>query len=233
MAIDKGKVLPKLLVKYKGKSVSKNFLEKTAEKYAAKIADEADDSAIDEFINDRDDIIQEAISEGDRRVTEAVNKAKTTKTTETQTEDKGDEFPADMPEWAKQLAKGITTLSGEVTSMKTEGVKKSLTERFQSDERLKGIDPKLLKGRVPTKEDDYEAFVTEAADDLKEFVKDAGAGGVNTSVGKFGKDKPNFANKGGNQQQQQNANVTAAIDNVKKFTATLPGNKAIAKATEV
>jgi hypothetical protein len=234
MAIEKGKVVAKLLVKYKGTSLTKNFIENIGARYAAKLPDDADDAAIDEYINDRDDIVQDSIKETDKRVTDAVNKAKKPNEQQHQEENK-DDFPSDMPEWAKTLAKGVQALTGEVTGMKTEKTQQTLSQRFQADPRLKGIDAKLLKGRHPTKEEDYEAFVTEAADDLKEFVKDEGAAGASTTVGKFGRDKPNLGTKGGNQEQQQTAATKNAVDKAKAYVATLPGNKAKAaqKSTEV
>lgn len=233
MAIDKGKVLAKLLVKYKGKSLSKNFLERTAEKYAAKIADDADDTAIDEFINDRDDVIQEAISETDRRVTDAVNKVKNPNQQQQQQEENKDDFPADMPDWAKQMAKGITALTGEVTSMKTEGVKKTLAERFNSDPRLKGIKPVLLKGRVPQTEEEFENSILEAVEELKDFITVEGSEQQQQQTAKrFGNDKPAYGNKppvtGGNQQTPA---VKEALGNVKKFTDGLKPAKTTAEVT--
>lgn len=234
MAIEKGKVLAKLLVKYKGKSVTKNFLERLADKYAAKLPDDADDTAIDDYINDRDDLVQETISETDRRVTDAVNRA-TKKPNEQQQQQqpgKETEQPDDnAPDWAKSLIKTVTSLSEKVDGFQSERTQQTLSQRFHADERLKGIDPKLLKGRVPTKEEDFEAFVTEAADDLKEFKKDEATGGQQDAKPRFGHDKPNFSGKQPNQGVQQNAAQKQAIENVKAFTKTLPGSKQ--QSTEV
>lgn len=240
MAIEKGKVIGKLLVKYKGTSLTKNFLENLGAKFAAKLPDDADDNAIDEYINDRDDLVQESIKETDKRVTEAVNKAKGGKVDKTDEPAPQPELPTDAPDWAKTMIGGlvgqIKTLGDTVTKMQTEKTQQTLQQRFEGDPRLKGINPKLLKGRVPTTEDEFETAINEAVEDLKEFVQDDNASGGGNLLGGgnkggFGKDKPNFAGKnaaGG--AGQPTAAQKTAIDNVKKFT---DGLKTEVKETNV
>lgn len=234
MAIEKGKVQARLLVKYKGKSLTKNFIEKLADKYAAKIETD-DDATIDSFIEERDEVIQEAISETDRRVTEAVNKAKKPgeQQQQQQQEPKPEEveLPADTPEWAKGLLKGLEAVNKKVDGFQTERTHQSLAERFQKDERLKGIDPKLLKGRLPKTEEEFEAAVEEAAEDLKDFAKPEGEQSQQQqqSQQRFGRDKPGFVGKNIGNNTKKDLATDKELDSV--MGKILPGSVVTEKAT--
>jgi hypothetical protein len=225
MAVDVKKVSDAIELKFKGKSLSKDFKKALATKWAEKIDNDAD---IDTYINDREDIILETANEGDRRVTAALKKAETTKGKEKDDVivEEEDEDLKDAPPWAKALVKQNKELAGKVQAFETEKSQQTIAQRFSSDPRLKGIDPKLYKGRVPKTEEEFEERVLEIAEDLKDFVKEEVAGGNNPGGSAFGKDKPNFgggANKDLNTQPTQAQK--AAIEKVKEFTNTLPGKK--------
>lgn len=198
MAIEKAKVLAALSTKFKGKSLSKTFLDKTATRYAAKIETDAD---MDDYINDREDDILEAGIEADRRVTAAL---KTPKEGE-----KGKPAPKeepvidedelkDAPAYVKAMMKTMQGMTDEIKGLKADKAAETISTRFSSDPRLKGIDPKLLKGRFPKTEEEFETAVEEAVEDLKEFVKSDGQqegqkpNGISTKLGTGGGfgDKP-------------------------------------------
>lgn len=172
MAIEKSKVLAALQLKFKGKSISKTYLEKLATRYATKIETDAD---LDDYINEREEDIIDAGTEADRRVTAALKKPaegpKPTATTETEIDE--DELK-DAPPYVKVMMKQMQGMTKTIEGLQAEKTVQSLTERFLKDERLKGLDAKLLKGRYPKTEEDFENAVTEAAEDLKDFIKEGG-----------------------------------------------------------
>lgn len=166
MAVESKKVLDYLNSKFKGKSITKDFKTALAEKLASKIDNDTD---IESYIDDREDFILEASNEGDRRATAAAKKT----TTETVKKITGVETPAEeepVDDMGK-LMKMVTSLTETVGKLQSEKTANTLQERFSKDERLKGIDPKLLKGRVPKTEEELEAAIAEAAEDLKDFIK--------------------------------------------------------------
>ncbi|MBF9252478.1 hypothetical protein I2I11_04160 [Pontibacter sp. 172403-2] len=183
MPAERAKVLAAIETKLKGKSLSKNFKDSIASKWAEKIDT---DENIDAYIDDREDILLEASSEADRRATEAANKAKG--------EQKKDEGtpPTDSPpakpnqepdsEIAK-LTQLVTTLAGTVNAMQQEKQAQSITERFKKDGRLKGVPEFMFKGRIPSKDEDFETAVTELATDYTEFAKQ-------NKLAAFGNDAP-------------------------------------------
>lgn len=185
MPVEKGKVLAAIETKFKGKSITKTFKENIAEKWAAKIDNDTD---IDDFVNDREDVILEAVSEADRRATDAVKKAKANepKPNDTNPEPPKDdviEIPADTPEWAKALIAQNKTLADKVNGFEASQQQKSIAERFKTDERLKGIPEFVLKRAIPSKEEDFEESVTNLAAEYSTFAKEA-------NLQSFGKDTP-------------------------------------------
>lgn len=188
MAIDKAKVLATLQLKFKGKSLSKTFLDKTANRYAEKIATDAD---LDDYINDREDDILAAGEEADRRVTAATKKPK-------EDDGKGGKPDAknepvideddlkDAPPYIKAMMKQMQGMTDTIKGLQAEKAAETIASRFTSDPRLKGIDPKLYKGRIPKTEAEFEATVEEVAEDLKDFVKAEGQQGS----GESGKPNP-------------------------------------------
>lgn len=193
MAVDKGKVLAALEIKFKGKSLTKNFKDKIAEKWAAKIET---DEEIDAYIEDREDVILEASTEADRRATQAATKARQEaadaaagKKPETETKaPPTDDLPADTPEWAKAIILEAKAARAEVAELKAARQTETIADRFKKDERLKGIPEFMLKGRIPQKEDDLETAITELVADFKPYAEQ-------NKLAAFGGDAPATGNK--------------------------------------
>lgn len=180
MAVEKGKVLARIELILKGKSLSKNFKDDIAAKWAEKIED---DDAIEDYINDREDVLIAASSEADRVRTTTVKKEEPKVETETKKEQD------DMPAWAKSLF-------DEFKGFKAEKQKESLSDKFKKDERFKGMPDFMFKGRIPSTEEEYEPFAEELAADFKglaEKTKLEGYGGDAPASGdkkEHGKVKP-------------------------------------------
>lgn len=195
MSIEKGKVITAIETKYKGKGLSKTFINGVAVKIADALEAEED---IEGRLEELDFMFTTAISEADRRVTDAVNKLKKPVQGEPKKEDEPvvEEDDAEpMPKWAKMFAKSLETIGTQVSAIQQEKVQTTIKDRFLSDERLKGIPAVLLKGRVPSKEEDLESYIEEAAEELKEYVKaddgfEAGASGSGITKKT---DKPGFS----------------------------------------
>lgn len=207
MAVDKDKVYAELEKKFKGKSISKTFKQELAAKWAEKIDTEDD---IESYVDDREDVITAAISEADRRATEAANKAvEKAKTPAKQEEEpKEDELPADTPAWAKALLKKNETLEAKLNGFEQAQTQKTIAERFKTDERLKGIPEFMLKGRVPSKEEDFETAITELSGEFETWAKE-------NNVQKFGQDKPGGNAPGkGNESKATKEEIDSIADGI-------------------
>jgi len=182
--VSEGLVLTAINKKFEGKSLTKTFKENLAKKWAVKIDNETE---IDSYIDDREDVILEASTEADRRATEAVKKLAPAQIQkqegETKTEPK-DDFPADTPEWAKAIINQNKTLEAKINGFETQQTQKTLTERFKSHPELKGIPELMFKGRIPTKEEDFDAYVQELKTDYTTFATE-------NKLSLLGKDTPN------------------------------------------
>lgn len=225
MAIEKAKVLAVLSTKFKGKSLSKTFLDKTATRYAAKIDTEAD---LDDYINDREDDILAAGEEADRRVTAATKKITATVTDPKKEVVEIDEDELkDAPTYVKALMKKLEGMEAKVLEFQAEKTAGTIEKRFLEDVRLKGINPKLLKGRVPKTEEELEDAINETAEDLKEFVV---VEGVKPTGRTLVSDRPGFAGakSAGASAGSQTEKVPEAIT---KFTAGL--NKSVNNNSQV
>lgn len=221
MAVEKAKVKAALDAKFKGKSVSKEMKESYAARWAQKI--ETDDD-IQTYVDDREDDILDAAKEADRRATaaEKVGREKAAQAASGNPEGNKDEpttteLPDDTPGWAKALLKQNEALSQEVAGLKAARTAETLTERFKKDERLKGIPEIMFKGRIPTKDEDYETAVEDLAADYKTFAEThkltpAGAG--------LGKDNP----PGGGSKTGSSDSVSAEIEAWGKANAPKPNS---------
>jgi len=173
MAVDKDKVLAAIELKFKGKSITKTYKESIAIKWAAKIDNDAE---IDAYINDREDDVLEAASEADRRATEASKKANPETPKKEEPKEEVKTVADDAPEWFKTYVKAqdekLDGIVGKVAGFE----QKTIAERFKSDPRVKGLPDAVFKGRIPSKEEDFETAITELASDYSSF--------------KFGNDKP-------------------------------------------
>lgn len=223
MAVEKTKVLEVLSTKFKGKSLSKTFLDKLATRYATKIETDAD---VDDYINDREDDIIDAGTEADRRVSAALKKPKEGDKSEKKepTEIDEDELK-DAPAYVKALMTQIKGMNDEIKGFKAKEAQQTISKRFESDERLKGIPAKLLKGWYPTTEEEFEDAVTQAAEELKEFVAVEGATGSGKTFG--GTDRPGFS---GNQQKQAQAQTAKVPDAITQFTDRMNKSQSVNKS---
>lgn len=196
MPVEKDKVLTAIEAKFKGKSITKTFKENIAAKWAAKIDN---DTEIDSFIEDREDVILEAVSEADRRATDAVKKV-----TEKQDPPKPDDKPKvadDAPDWFKQYAEAQDKKIGEVLGKVTGYEQQTIEQRFRADKRLAGLPEFAYKGRIPKTDAEFEAAVTELAADFEPIIK----------ADTFGKDKP------GSFSQHKPAGTEKVDDDVANF----------------
>lgn len=182
--VSEGLVLTAINKKFEGKSLTKTFKENLAKKWAFKIDNETE---IDSYIDDREDVILEASTEADRRATEAVKKNTPQQVVKNegqdQTESK-DDFPADTPEWAKAIINQNKTLEAKINGFETQQTQKSLTERFKTHPELKAVPELMFKGRIPTKEEDFDAYVQELKNDYTAFATE-------NKLSLLGKDTPN------------------------------------------
>lgn len=195
MAVEKDKVYAELEKKFKGKSISKTFKQNLAAKWAEKI--DTDDD-IEEYINDREDIITEAISEADRRANDAAAKA-ADKAKKPAKQEEGEEDEVKIPEglspdmkaFIEAMNKKNDLLEAKLNRFEQAQQQKSIAERFKSDERLKGIPEFMMKGRIPSKEEEFETAITELTGDYESWAKE-------NNIQKFGNDKPggNASGKG-------------------------------------
>lgn len=174
----KEKILAALKTKYKNMGLSDKVLEKMAAIIAATITEEAD---IDNAVSGVEDLLKGFQSDSDKRVTDAVAKAK--KDAEAKENNGG--APAKenepekkegegIPEWAKGLVETNKALLQEISALKagkTTETRKSILET-----KLKDINPKLREKALKDfsrmqfdTDDEFNAFVDETAKDLGEF----------------------------------------------------------------
>ena len=212
MAVEKDKVLAAIESKFKGKSISKTFKQNLAAKWAEKI--DTDDD-IDTYIEDREDVITEAISEADRRATDAATKAaEKAKQAGKEPDDKKKdeiELPDDTPAWAKAIIEQNKALSEKVSGFEQAQSQKSIAERFKADERLKGIPEFMFKGRIPSKEEDFETYAEELKADYEAFATEK-------NLEKFGQDTPGAVGgktPAGGKKEASKEEVAAITDGMK------------------
>lgn len=166
------KILAKLLIQFAG--LPQSFLGLIAKQLEAKVTDEnLIEGAITELdaqfpIKTAGEVFQ---SEGDRRVTDALNKWKRENPNPSPAPNPGPPNPNnpnppadDTPAWAKSLMQKIEKLEKD----KAQG-----TIRQQIEAKLKDV-PKLIWGKwaLPEKEEDIETFITEATTDYASFKQE-------------------------------------------------------------
>lgn len=170
MAVERALVLKAIELKFKGKSLTKNFKENIATKWAEKIEDEA---SIDSYIEDREDVIIEANAEADRRAIQASKKAKEDAEKGDQNPDPEPETTNDMPAWAKALVDSNKNLTDKLAGFENANKAKSIEERFLSHESIKGINlPDSVKAKyTPTSDEDFETAIESFQTDFKPLVE--------------------------------------------------------------
>ena len=186
MPVNEGLVLQKLNDKFRGKSVSKTFKATLAKKWAEKIES---DEEIEEYINDREDIILEAMRDKDAAVTAATAKAKDDAVSVIKGEPaKQDDPPSTepvegMPDWFKPFATQFGTLAQTVTGLQKDKAHQTISQRLQSDERTKDIPPNFYKRwSIPENDADFETFAEELKAEYQPFAASATAQAFTTAV---------------------------------------------------
>lgn len=192
MAVEKGKVLAAIEVKFKGKSLTKNFKDNMATQWAEKIDTDED---IEQFIALREDVILEASAEADRRVSAAKSSWQDESKGEEKQVEKKEEtkvIPDDAPDWAKALLQGFQQSKEEIASLKAEKQAETLRERFTKDERVKGVPSFILDKYIPTDEKDFDNNADLLKTEYSKLVdttklsalgQDTPSGSTNTKVG--------------------------------------------------
>lgn len=209
MAVEKGKVLAKLESLFEGKSITKNFKENLASKWADKIDTDED---IETYIKDREDVILEASSEADRRVSlaeKARKEAEKAKQDPAKAPEKEEtKIPDDTPEYMKAFMNELKSTREEIAAMKAEKNAESIKSRFMKDERLKDV-PDFIKSKyVPTSESELETAAATLQAEFSTYAKEA-------KIQSFGQDNP--SGKGqppANEKQASKGEVDAVLAHI-------------------
>lgn len=168
MPVEKGLVLTAIEAKFKGKSISKTFKDNLATKWAAKIDNDTD---IDAYVDDREDIVLEAVREADQRVTDAVKKLTPEKKEDKNTKELEEIETEGMTPFEKMMLAKFGQLETKITGFETQQKTQSLSERFRKDERLKGIPELFIKNGIPTSDDEFETAVENLSTEWKTFAE--------------------------------------------------------------
>lgn len=165
MAVPAEKIKARLKALYPKANLSKARLDAFADKLAAKPADDATDEQVDEVINDYNEIInfEEVAKQDDKVRTLEARKSSTTPPKKEQEEEviKPDD---DAPSWAKALLQKVESLESNQKA-------KTISEKFNSDERVKSIPEFIRKGYIPKSDDDFEEKITELTEAYKPFAE--------------------------------------------------------------
>lgn len=154
--------------------------EVLAEKLSAKITEE---SEIEDFVNGLENVIDvfvdTMVSETDRRVKEAVDKARKPKpTSKDEPEDEDKDTPKDdAPQWAQDMLSEFKTLKAQISADK----QKTKLTTFIETAKAKGITltEKMAKGYVDAEDFDEETALSELAEHYKiedQYNANAGVG---------------------------------------------------------
>jgi len=173
MSIDKAKVIARIKALHPKTNLSNARLDEISARLIKKLNDDADDSAIDEAIGIADDYNPfSEIARNDDRIRDLEAKAKPAKPTDDPKPQDKIELPSDTPEWAKALLKQNQELSEKVNGFEKGQQHKSLSERFNSDERVKNIPDFMRRGYTPQTEEEFEKNITELSGAFTKYAED-------------------------------------------------------------
>lgn len=172
----KDKVLQQLKTKYSKLGLSDKVLDKMADTIVAKITEE---SEIETAVAGVEDLLKTFQSDSDKRVTDAVSKAKTTKQ-DPKTETDGDKPAGDGDAAAQAIAavvqQAVAPLVAKIQALESGNTSKSRREVLES--KLKDanqtVKTKILKDfdRMSFKDDaEFDAYIAETETDLGELSK--------------------------------------------------------------
>lgn len=173
MAVEKGKVKAALDAKYKGTSLTKELKEGYAEVYADLIENE---EGIEAFLNTQDAMIRLNMKDADRRSQAAAAKARQDAADAAAGKTEPDVTPEpqpdpNMPEWAKALIEQNKAMQTQIAGFQAAQQTKSISERFNSDERVKNIPEFIRAGYMPANQDEYESKVEALATGYAAFAE--------------------------------------------------------------
>lgn len=198
MAVSKDVVKVKFAAKFGKVNLSKDFKKNLISKLADKIDDE---DKIDDTLDLFEPLIMESAAEVDRTRTSLTKKVET-KVDDKSTDIKEDELSDDTPPYIKTLL-GQIKKQGEQISALSEGRQKdSLLDRFKKDERIKDIPEFVLKGYIPTKDDDFESNIEEVVEQYGKFVSE-------NKITLVGSDAVDKSGKGDASAEAQNQKLVA------------------------
>jgi len=200
MPVAKDKVLPILENILKGKSASKTFKDELAAEYADMIDTE---EGIEAFLNNQSRIIIKAVSEADRRATDATKKAKQDALDALNPpKDEPAQPTADpnQPAYVAELMKQMAEMRGEINGFRSQQSQQTIAQRYQSDvEKMQqelgvALPASTVARFTPTSDDGYGASLTELKE-LAAGMKQANFGndrpaGAALPIGTDGKVKP-------------------------------------------
>lgn len=166
MAVPAEKVKARIKALFPKTNLTASRIDAIAAKLAPKPADDADDAAIDEVINqfNEDSVMTiEELAKLDDKLRQKTAPPKSAAPEETPKE------KDETGESDNAILAALKALQTEISQMKTEKIQQTLAQRFSQDERLKDVPKAMLKGRVPSTEEDYETSVTELVSDWAEI----------------------------------------------------------------
>jgi len=175
MSIDKAKVITRIKALHPKTNLSNARLDEISARLIKKLNDDADDTAIDEAIGIADDYNPfTEIARNDDKIRDLEAKAK--KPADKIDEPKPDPIPDDVsPAMRAYLDKQnelIEKINGKLEGFEKGQQRKSLSERFNSDERVKNIPDFMKRGYTPQNEDEFEKNITDLSSAFTKYAED-------------------------------------------------------------
>lgn len=165
--VEAAKIKARLRVKFPKANLSTKRLDEISAKLAKKPEDGADDDAIDAVLEDYNDngaMTFEEIAKTDDKV-RTLEARKSAAVAEVEVEE--DEPTTEIG----KLMKVVSGLANTINTMQQQSTQQTIAQRFSKDERLKGIPQFMLKGRVPTKDEDFETTIEDILADWTPYAE--------------------------------------------------------------
>lgn len=169
----------------KAAGLSKERIDALAAKLT--VTDDSTDEELDAELQQRNDnglhTFEEVKIEDDRIRTELAKAKKPAAPATPPAQDPPAEPEPNEPAAETAMEKRLKALEELLAKKEAEEQRRSLSDRFKTDERLKGIPEWMVNKSIPATEEEFEASVTELADNYKAFATE-------NKLGAFGKDTP-------------------------------------------
>lgn len=206
MSIEKSKVIARIKALHPNTNLSNARLNELSDRLIKKLTDDADDAAIDSVINDANDYNPfSEIARSDDKIRDLESKLKPKPPVD---DPKPDPIPDDIsPSMKAYLDKQnelIEKLNGKLEGFEKGQQTKSITERFNSDERIKDVPDIMRRGFIPTSEDDYEATVTGLIGEFNKYNE-------SYKVERIGNDNPRGQQGGDNTAKEASKEQVDAV----------------------